>query len=257
VTDDVVADPGQSGRVIGVASGKGGIGKTWLAVTLAHAWARAGLRVLLCDGDLGLANVDVQLGLAPPGDLAGVVAGKMSLQQAVAHHKAGFDALAGRSGSGGLSGLPAEALETLLAGLHGVAGSYDRVLLDIGAGIGLSQRRLAVFADTLLVLVTDEPTSLTDAYVVLKLYARDRKASGASGAARAVVNQAVSGPAGERTYRALSRACQAFLGGAPPLAGVIRRDEAVGMAIRRQKTLLDHAPNCRAAADVTALARML
>ncbi len=257
MTDAALADHGHPGRVIALASGKGGVGKTWLAVTLSHAWARAGTRVLLCDGDLGLANVDVQLGLTPRGDLATVVFGKMPLQQAVARHKAGFDVLAGRSGSGGLSSLSAEALEALLEGLQAIAGSYDRVLLDLGPGIERNQRRMAVFADTLLVLATDEPTSLTDAYVVLKLYAGDRNARSASGGARAVVNQAASVSAGERTYRALSRACQAFLGGAPPLAGVIRRDEQVGRAIRRQATLFDRAPDSRAAADVTALARGL
>ncbi len=245
------------GPILAVASGKGGVGKTWLAITLAHTWARAGQRVLLCDGDLGLANVDVQLGLHPAGDLGTVLDGKLPLELAAARHSGGFWLLPGCSGSGALSSLAAPALGGLLHGLRRLAGGYDRVILDLGAGLDLGLRRMAVFADTLLVVVTDEPTSLTDAYAVLKLYTADRRDGGGAGTARVVVNQAGSAAEGRRTYAALSRACTAFLGAAPPLAGVVRRDPLVRAAIRRQAALLDHAPHGPAAADVEALAAAL
>lgn len=240
--------------IVAIASGKGGVGKTWLAITLAHAWARAGARVLLCDGDLGLANVDVQLGMSAHGDIGAVLSGRMALAQAVARHPGGFEILAGCSGSGSLSTLPPAALDELLHGLAGMAGQYDRVVLDLGAGLDRGVRRMAVFADTLLVVATDEPTSLTDAYAVLKLYAADRRDGAAAGAAWVVVNQATSLAGGRRTYRALATACGTFLGAAPPLAGLVRRDEQVRAAIRRQTPLLDYAPNSPAAADVAALA---
>jgi flagellar biosynthesis protein FlhG len=239
------------GRIIGIASGKGGVGKTWFAITLAHALARAGRRVLLFDADLGLANVDIQLGLMPTRDLGAVIAGRATLQQVVVRHaEVGFDILPGRSGSEALSELGPAPLERVLAALRDAAIGYDAVLLDLGAGLDRPVRQMSAFADTLLVLVTDEPTSLTDAYAVLKLHRADRP----GGDAGVVVNQAASHAAGERTYATLARACSTFLGSAPPLLGVIRRDERVRDAIRRQTPLLSRHPNCPAAVDVEAIA---
>ena len=243
-----------SGRLLAVASGKGGIGKTWFAITLAHALARAGRRVLLFDADLGLANVDIQLGLTPRHDISAVLAGHMSLADCVLPYApGGFDILPGQSGSGALAALDLGALEACLAALREATGRYDAVLLDLGAGVERLVRRMAAFADALLVLATEEPTSLTDAYAVLKLYAADRP----DGDARVVVNQAASRAGGERTHATLLRACQAFLSTAPPLAGVVRRDEHVREAIRRQTPLLTRHPTSVAAADVEAIARTL
>jgi len=242
------------GRTFAVASGKGGVGKTWFAITLAHALAREGRRVLLFDADLGLANVDIQLGLMPEHDLGGVIGGRCTLADAVLHHAdGGFDIVAGRSGSGALSALDPAMLERALAALREVVPGYDAVLLDLGAGLDRPVRRMAAWADTLLVLVTEEPTSLTDAYAVLKLHAADRR----DGDGRVVVNQAASRPAGERTFATLQRACRTFLGRAPPLGGIIRRDDRVRDAIRRQTLLLTRHPASQAAADVEATARTL
>ena len=142
----------------------------------------------------------------------------------------------------------------MLAALRAAAAGYDHVVLDLGAGIDRTTRRLSRFADLLLVLATEEPTSLTDAYAVLKLHHADRDSAAAPSEARIVVNQASTSAAGQRTYATLARACAAFLGHTPPLAGIIRRDDRVRDAIRRQTPLLQRHPNAPAAADVERLA---
>lgn len=240
-------------RFIAIASGKGGVGKTWLAITLSHALTRAGQRVLLFDADLGLANVDVQLGLTPRLDIGSVISGRTNVAGAITRHDIiGLDVLAGRSGSSVLSDLPAENLALLLTRLRAETTLYDIILLDLSAGVDRTVRQIAAAADLLLVVATDEPTSLTDAYALLKLHTSDQP----DGDARIVVNQAQSAAAGQQTYATLRRACLAFLHREPPLAGVIRHDPKVRDAIRRQTSLLQRHPNSIAAQDVEALARM-
>ena len=123
-------------NMVAVASGKGGVGKTWFAITLAHALAKQGSRTLLFDGDLGLANLDIQLGLMPKHDLGSVVSGKLTLNQAVIpFEEGGFDIIAGRSGSGGLANIPASRLQMLADDLTLLSATYDKVILDLGAGV--------------------------------------------------------------------------------------------------------------------------
>jgi flagellar biosynthesis protein FlhG len=243
---------GGAGRIVAIASGKGGVGKTWLAVSLAQALGEAGAGpVLLVDADHGLANVDVQLGLNPTLDLAAVLAGRVALAAAAVPHPAGFAVLPGRSGSGAV--LDAAAVERLIGLLDEAARRWPLVLVDCAAGLGAAERRVTAAADTVLVVATDEPTSLTDAYAVLKLHRHDCGAAPAD--ARVVVNQAADAVAGQRTWRSLDRACAGFLGAGVPLAGVIRRDPRVPDAIRRQAPLLSRHPQAPAAADVRRLAR--
>ena len=239
-----------AGRAIAVASGKGGVGKTWFAISLARAMVLQGRRVLLFDGDLGLANVDIQLGLMPEHDLSAFVSGRRAIGDCtIPYPPGGFTVLAGRSGSGALANLEPAALERVLAALA-AADAYDCVIMDLGAGLQTSVRRMAAWSDTLLVVATEEPTSLTDAYAVLKLHAADRP----RGDARIVVNQAVTPASGQQTFRALARASTTFLGREPPLAGIIRRDDRVRDAIRRQTLLQLRAPEALAALDVLAVA---
>lgn len=241
-------------RIIAIASGKGGVGKTWLAISLGHALARRGQRVLLFDGDFGLANVDVQLGLGPGLDLAAVLCGRSTLAGAVrAAGPAGFDVLPGRSGCGRLGAVAPALLERLLGDLAKLARGYDVTLLDLPAGIDHAVRRLLRAASLRLVLTTDEPTALTDAYALIKVSRGDA----ASGALELVVNLADSHAAGRRTHEGLQRVCAHFLGLSPALAGVLRRDPRVVDAIRHQAPLLLRHPASPAACDVEALARQL
>ncbi len=241
-------------NVIAVASGKGGVGKTWFAITLSHAIARAGRRVLLFDGDLGQANVDIQLGLMPKTDLGSVVSGRLTLNQAlVAFPDGGFDIIAGRSGSGTLANIPLSRLQMLGDDLALLAGAYDRVVVDLGAGVEKTVRMFAQNAGTVLVVTTDEPTALTDAYAFIKVTHMERPGTDM----RVVVNMANSTREGERIYNTLLKACEGFLKISPPLAGVIRRDIKVRDAIRNQTPILIRSPNSEAAADIEAIVERL
>ncbi|WP_341912557.1 MinD/ParA family protein [Ferrovibrio terrae] len=240
-------------NVIAIASGKGGVGKTWLSVTLAHTFARQGQRVLLFDGDIGLANVDIQLGLMPDRDLGSVIAGRFSLADAVMPSEAGFDIIAGKSGSASLATLDQTAMTTIRDELMQLAKSYDRVIIDLGAGVDAVVRTFSAAAGITLVVTNDEPTALTDAYAYIKLARMaDRNAD-----VRVVINIAPTTREGERTYAKLNKAAENFLKYSPPLAGVIRRDDKVRDAIRNQVPLLTRHPMCEAAEDVEALMNSL
>ncbi|HYM02501.1 MAG TPA: MinD/ParA family protein [Stellaceae bacterium] len=240
-------------NIIAVASGKGGVGKTWFSITLAHALARSGRKALLFDGDLGLANVDVQLGVTPERDLASVVAGEATLAQAATPYEGGFDIIAGRSGSGSLATLPASRLLALRTELQLFSQNYDWVVLDLGAGIERTVRLLTRQARACLVVTTDEPTAITDAYAYIKVTAMEKLADGI----QIVVNMVSSAREGERVYGTLLHACRQFLKIEPPLAGVIRRDDHVKDSIRRQTSLLTRHPASDAASDVEGIARRI
>lgn len=240
-------------NVIAIASGKGGVGKTWLSVTLAHCFARQGQRVLLFDGDIGLANVDIQLGLMPDRDLGSVIAGRFSIAEAIMPSEAGFDIIAGKSGSASLATLDQAALTGLRDELMQVAKSYDKVIIDLGAGVDAVVRTFSSAAGIQLVVTNDEPTALTDAYAYIKLARMaDRNAD-----VRVVINIAPTTREGEKTHAKLNKAAENFLKYSPPLAGIIRRDDKVRDAIRNQAPLLTRHPMCEAAEDVEALAASL
>lgn len=241
-------------NMVAVASGKGGVGKTWFSVTLCQALARRGKRTLLFDGDLGLANVDIQLGLTPEKDLASVVEGSATLADAVMRYDdGGFDILAGRSGAGNLATISVTKLNDVRNELITLAGKYDHVIVDLGAGIERPVRQMAGPAAFAYIIVTDEPTSLTDAYAFIKL----ARAANPSADMRIVVNMATTPLEGQRTYDTIRKACATFLRYEPPLAGVIRRDAKVRDAIRAQMPLLSRSPLSEAAADVEAIAAQL
>ncbi len=246
--------PRKRGNVFAIASGKGGVGKTWFAVTLSHALANLGQRTLLFDGDFGLANVDIQLGLMPKCDLSGVVGGNLTLNQAAQpFDEGGFDIIAGRSGSSALNHIPANQVQHLGNDLGVLSASYDKVIVDLGAGLERPTRQLTTKAGTCLVITADEPTAMTDAYAFIKTMAKERPGLDL----RVVVNQSDSIRDGERTYNTLRRACEGFLGISPPLAGVIRWDKRVRDTIKAQQPLLSHAPSCAASRDVANIASSL
>ena len=238
-------------RILTIASGKGGVGKTWFSISFGQALARMNRRVLLVDCDVGLANIDVQLGLKPLADLTRVVTGEIPLSCAVHSVDAlGLDVLPGLSGSGQLGGL-----DHLMAGwirgeLNDASEGYDIVILDLPSGIQEGVRELMRHADDEIILTTGEPTALTDAYALIKATHRGKHGCGP----KLVVNFAEHAAAGRQTLDGLVRVCDRFLAIRPDGLGVVRRDSRVSEAIGRQLPLLQCYPGSDAARDVVATA---
>lgn len=245
-------------RLITVASGKGGVGKTWFSTTLSHALSRMNQRVLLFDGDLGMANVDIQLGLMPRFDISDVITGALPLRDAVTAYgggagHGGFDVLAGKSGSGALGALARERLLSLRRDLIAAAGYYDRVVLDMAAGVDPSVLVLSQHRGIILVVMSPDPTSLTDAYAFIKMLTMRLPEADV----RIVVNSAASKREGERIFEAMKRACEGFLKISPPLAGIVKADSKVRDAIRFQTPILSRHPQSEGAASVMQVAEQL
>ena len=239
-------------NIVMIASGKGGVGKTWFSITFAHALAESGQKVLLFDADLGLANVDIQLGLMPEWDLSSFLSGQSTLDQAITPYaEGGFDIVAGRSGCGSLASLTHEKLDYLSESLRKLAKRYDVLIMDLGAGVGGTVRALSDIAARCYVVVTDEPTSLTDAYAFLKVTHKLQEAMHH----HIVVNQVESTQEGARVYDTLKKVCENFLHYTPTFAGSVRRDKYVKESIRAQAPLLVRHGSSEAAQDVRALAR--
>lgn len=244
-------------RLITVASGKGGVGKTWFSVTLAHTLASQGKTVMLFDGDLGLANVDIQLGLMPSKDLGTVLSGEASLKEAVTRYvdPAGVtvDVVAGKSGSGALSSLSQSMLIRLKDDIIECAHDYDHVILDLAAGLDAAVTTLSQHTGKILVVMTGDPTSLTDAYAFIKVTASRNPGADIS----IVVNNVATKRDGEKAFEAIKRAAEGFLKISPTLLGIIRTDSKVTEAIRSQMPLLARHPQADAADDIKALAGKL
>lgn len=241
-----------------IASGKGGTGKTFIAASLAQALANEGERVLLFDGDLGLANIAVHLGLDHAEDFAQVLAGTVAAHEAATPfcHRANkpgkVDVLAGPSGAGASASVDAATVMRTVAALRLSVG-YDRVVLDLAAGVEDTVMRFATAADECFVVLTPDPAALTDAYGFIKLYIR-RAGGRVPGF---LVNQALNQREANDAARSLQSFCENFLNIAPASAGFVRHDPKVLDAVRRQTPLFKAHPDCTAAGDVLVLARQV
>ena len=241
-----------------IASGKGGTGKTFIAATLAQALANEGERVLLFDGDIGLSNIAVQLGVPHTDRFAAVLAGTLPAHEAAvplckrANKLGSVDMLAGPAGSGGLNAINAATVMRTVAALRLSIG-YDRVILDLAAGIDDTVMRFAAASDECYVVLTPDPAALTDAYAFIKLYIR--RAGGRLPGF--LVNQAANAREAAQVAAALTGSCQSFLNVAPHDTGFVRRDAKVQDAVRHQAPLLKRHPQSTAAGDIIQLARQM
>jgi len=159
-------------QVLGVTSGKGGVGKTNLSVNLAISLAQQGRRVLVIDADLGLANVDILLDETPLKTLEHIILGEETLEEVLVESKHGITLLPGASGVAGLTNLDQTQRMRLLQAVDGLESRFDTVIVDTPAGIGNNAAFFASAAQDVLVVATPEPTSMTDAYAMIKVLHR-------------------------------------------------------------------------------------
>jgi flagellar biosynthesis protein FlhG len=249
-------------RILAVTSGKGGVGKTFLSANLAAALARRGKRVLVLDADLGLANLDVVLNLFPKVTLHDVFTGKNTLEEAILPAPGGFYVLLAGSGLVEYSRLTPEIREQLVEIIDVVAPRFDHIILDTGAGISDVVLYAVSMADEVLVIATPEPTSMTDAYAVIKVLATQQQRQ----QIRLVVNQVGRAGDGRVIRGQLQLVVDRFVAPLLPpgslaprldLVGEIPLDPAVREAVKKRQLLLELMPGCAAAQGVEAIAARL
>lgn len=221
-------------RVIGVTSGKGGVGKTTVAVNLALQAAQRGRRVLLIDGDLGLANVEILLGHVPPRNTAHLLDGSATIDEVLVEGPWGLRFLPGGSGFHRLARLDEGQKMRLLAALDPIEDRFDLVIIDSPAGIGGNALFFVGACQEAILVVTPEPTSLTDAYVALKGLSEQRAIRNF----HVVVNQSSSDAVARQIFEKLCRLSDRFLDASLHFLGPIPRDEHVPRSIMAQRPLV-------------------
>ena len=251
----IVRDLRPRARVLAIVSGKGGVGKTNLAVNLGIALSTAGRRVLLVDTDLGLANVDLVLGQRPRADLGHVLAGRLGLEDIVQEGPAGIRWIPGASHMPAISRISEKRREALIDGLTALETQHDFVLLDAPAGIGQGVLHLARQADELLLVTTPEPTAVMDAYALLKAVAATR--TEAIGQVRLIVNMVAHRRDGQRVHARIAETADRFLGLSVGMLGSVFCDGHVGKAVQRQEPLLLAFPHSQAAWCIKQLSRAI
>lgn len=236
-----------------VVSGKGGVGKTNTVANLAIASAGLGARVLVIDGDMGLSNMDVLLGLTPVKNAIDVLDGRCLFEEALVTGPNGIRLLPAGSGRNDLARLEHGGARELLREVREVAPAYEIVFLDAGAGIGASVIDLAVAASRVLLVSTPEPTSLTDAYATCKTLWRARPDLRIEN----LVNLCEVPGEGRRVHEHLARMCERFLESDLTLRGTLLRDRRLSLAVSVQRAVVSEFPASEISREFVALAHSL
>jgi flagellar biosynthesis protein FlhG len=243
----------QGVKVLSFTSGKGGVGKTHIVVNLAYALQRQGARVMILDADLGLANVDVLLGLAPRFTIQHVLEGHKSLDEILVPGPAGMRILPAGSGVQEMAELDESQRLQLLSVLDGLEDEIDYLLIDTGAGISSNVMYFNVAAQDIIVVATPEPTSITDAYALMKVLSTKY----AEKHFKVLMNAVSSETDAKEAFRRLSVVAERFLNISIDYLGHILHDTSFSQAVRQQKALLELYPSSVAARCFHRLARQV
>lgn len=240
-------------RLLAITSGKGGVGKTNLSVNLAVRLAKMGRRVALLDADLGLANADVLCNVPVRAHMAHVIAGRKRLEDALIDAPGGFTLVPGASGLAQMANLAPAERQRVTEMMRELATQYDVVLIDTGAGIGPNVMSFLLAADELLVVSTPEPTSITDAYALIKALCRQRENVNVS----LLVNMVRDRNEARQVYERINAVCKRFLGLSVGDAGHVVSDARVQGAVRRRVPFVLEMPDAPASLCIGRLAHKL
>jgi flagellar biosynthesis protein FlhG len=238
-------------QVIAVTGGKGGTGKTTVAVNLATALAKAGRRVLLLDGDLGMASVDVLLGLTPTHTLEQFLSGEARLEDIVLRTADGVSVIPAASGIARMAQLGAAGNAAIVRGFAALPGNHEFLVIDTAPGLNAAVLDFCQAAQQQLIVLRNEPASLTDAYALIKVLSRDRHVN----SFRVLVNMARNGAEAQNLFMRLQRVTDRYLDVALDYAGEIPDDADVARAVRAQRSVLAAFPSGPAARAYQRFAR--
>jgi len=240
-------------RVLAVTSGKGGVGKTNASINLAIALAAKGKAVSVLDADLGLANVEVLLGLNSLYNLQHVITGERSIVDVLAQGPGGINVVPGSSGIARLADMGPKARENVLGGLEELQESSDFIIIDTMAGIGQNAVAFAAAADEILLVTTPEPSSIVDAYAMIKTIFQVRD----DAVFRLIVNMALNEAQARAVATKMSHVAQQFLGRKISYLGYIPRDPHVAQSVMQSTPFSLRYPSCSAAKSIQTLATRL
>jgi len=238
---------------LSIMSGKGGVGKTNIVLNLGYALQQAEMTAILMDCDLGLANLDVLLGISPDKNLHDLIQTGVDAEDVLVEIEDGFDMLPATSGVPELVEMDEDIQDVLFNKLITIAGEYDYLMLDLGAGISNTVLSFAALTQLRVVVVTPEPTSLTDSYAVIKVLVTQHDVKDFL----VIVNQATSSQEAKQTFERLAAACKNFLNIDLRNLGFIHQDSTLVESVRRQTPLMKFAPNAQASKDIRRLATKL
>ncbi len=239
--------------IITITSGKGGVGKTNIVANLGFSLSRFGKKVLILDADLGLGNLDVLLGLTPQYNLSHVIRGEKMLADVVVSGPGRLKILPAASGIQELTELSGQERHQMFSQLESYIQAYDIILIDTAAGISSNVLYFNIHADEILVVATPEPTSITDAYALMKIlsvqYGTDHF--------KLVVNSTANDNEADDVYRQLSLVADRFLNISIEYYGGIKLDEKLKKGVRQQKVVSEFAPLSVSSRGFAALARKI
>jgi flagellar biosynthesis protein FlhG len=242
-----------STRTIAIASGKGGVGKSTFTVNFAYNLSKLDKEVLIIDSDIGMANLDIMLGVQPNYDMGHLLRGECSLEDDVIEGPAGIKLLSGITGDDSFIDIQNDAMQKLVQLGDQIEKNYDYLLIDLGAGAAKSIVNTILAAEELILLLTTEPTSVMHSYSLIKILSNHKYDK----LIKLVINQSEDEKDAKKTADRIIKTVKNYLGLNLTLVGSIAHDRKISAALRKQKPYSEIFPNRKAAKDFENIARKI